>query len=919
MPSSPLANSSSTASTTSSSARDLSGLSLLFVDFETYYDTQAGYTLSSTKKNHVSMCEYIRDERFKVHGLGYATTSSEPKWVSGLEMQGWVSDIEWSRTAVIAHNVKFDGTILNWKYGVKPALYVDTQSIALAVIGANTPSFSLKKLAEYLGLPPKGDMHTDGLRDLSPEQEAELATYCLRDVELCRGIFAKLEKRFPKNQYQFVDWAARCFIEPKLEINVPLAQQLSVEEAEEKKRLIAEIGIDKKVFSSNPQFAKLLESRGYEVPTKKSPRTKEDIPALALGDIEFQEMLESEDEELKKLCEVRKAIKSTIYETRGAKLAKVGASGAYPFDVIFSGAKTTHRFSGGSGAGGNPQNIPKDSVMRKCFKAPEGHSLVVADFSSIELRVEAWLAGEPKLIKGLTEGKDIYSGFATEFYRRPITKADKRERQFGKCLAEGTLVLCERGFVPIQNVLQTDRVWDGVAWVSHSGVVCNGTKETIELDGLWLTPDHRILCGTEWKEARYLAQDASFRSLASATASAKLPSRVTSEASGMELLHYFGFAPAVDRKKRSISATSKPAGRRAVRNARRKPRIPGADFTGVTQTRWKTTNTESAYSIVCRPRLAGATTLATEFTATTAGAGSRSVRTGETTKGHFSDSFKRFRAGITRSLKWIAQMWMGIMNREMSGSSHGTRTYLINDRSETCRRKLPVYDLLSAGPRNRFTVWNKSGVLLAHNCSILGLGYGMGPTKFQNTIRLQLKEDITDETAALTVDFYRRHYSRIPELWATLERQIHVMATGGFSCLPSLPSVRFSRDTMRLPSGLELKYPGLRVSGRGWVYDAYKGRRSQQEEAKLYGGKLAENLCQALAGEICKEAIRRLVACGYSPAGQVHDELLCVVPEQLGQSALGAMQKAMTDSLPWWPQLKLGVEGKIAKTWAEGK
>ena len=70
-------------------------------------------------------------------------------------------------------------------------------------------------------------------------------------------------------------------------------------------------------------------------------------------------------------------------------------------------------------------------------------------------------------------------------------------RQKGKvaelaCIAEGELVLTDRGLVPIQNVTLSHRVWDGREWVTHDGVVCRGEKEVVTYGGLTATPDHMV-------------------------------------------------------------------------------------------------------------------------------------------------------------------------------------------------------------------------------------------------------------------------------------------------------------------------------------------------------------------------------------------------------------------------------------------
>ncbi len=61
------------------------------------------------------------------------------------------------------------------------------------------------------------------------------------------------------------------------------------------------------------------------------------------------------------------------------------------------------------------------------------------------------------------------------------------------CIAEGSPVLTDRGLVPIEDVQLTDRVWDGVEWVHHEGVVYKGTQLVVNLDNLVVTPEHLIL------------------------------------------------------------------------------------------------------------------------------------------------------------------------------------------------------------------------------------------------------------------------------------------------------------------------------------------------------------------------------------------------------------------------------------------
>lgn len=69
------------------------------------------------------------------------------------------------------------------------------------------------------------------------------------------------------------------------------------------------------------------------------------------------------------------------------------------------------------------------------------------------------------------------------------------------CIEKHTPVMCSRGWVPIQDVTPGDRVWDGVEWVPCGGAVYKGSRRTMELDGIRMTPDHKVLTVAGWKAA----------------------------------------------------------------------------------------------------------------------------------------------------------------------------------------------------------------------------------------------------------------------------------------------------------------------------------------------------------------------------------------------------------------------------------
>ena len=108
-------------------------MSLITIDFETYYtDKDLGFKTQTTE-------EYIRDPRFKAFGMGWkwmdGEVESEPEWVSHDELDAFFQSVDWSRTAVLAHNAQFDVAILSWIYGVHPPFIFDSLSMARALRG----------------------------------------------------------------------------------------------------------------------------------------------------------------------------------------------------------------------------------------------------------------------------------------------------------------------------------------------------------------------------------------------------------------------------------------------------------------------------------------------------------------------------------------------------------------------------------------------------------------------------------------------------------------------------------------------------------------------------------------------------------------------------------------------------------------
>lgn len=405
---------------------------ILTLDFETRWSSKLcnwspnePYTLSKMTTE-----AYIRDPRFKAFGLCVREygTSDPIRWVRHQDMPRIMGSIDWSTTAVLCQNSMFDAGILAFIYDIHPCFILDTLSMARAVRGAEGGN-SLAKLAEYFGLPPKGHaVHsTDGLEELPPHIERELAEYCKHDVYLCEEIYARLStglggsdgvmrNAFPTKELRLIDMTLKMFTEPKLVLDVPMLELAVVEDAKKLSDALAKVGVEESELASNQQFADILKTHGIDPPMKKSKTTG--LPALALAktDAMFQAMLNGDNEDVALLCEARLRVKSTLERTRAQRFIDIAGRGTLPVPLNYAAAET-FRFGGTQNV--NLQNMKRGSFLRKAIMAPDGYVIVVGDLRQIEPRVLASLADYTEMLETFASGEDAYATFGAQMFNVP--------------------------------------------------------------------------------------------------------------------------------------------------------------------------------------------------------------------------------------------------------------------------------------------------------------------------------------------------------------------------------------------------------------------------------------------------------------------------------------------------------------------
>ena len=405
---------------------------ILCIDFETRWD-RTDYTLSKMTTEG-----YIRDPRFKAFGACIHEVGADTpvQWYSHAELPRIFRMYDWTTTAVLAHNAQFDVGILSMVYGVKPCFIFDTLSMARALRGVEVGN-SLMKLAEDYGLPPKGKaVHsTDGLAELTPEIEYELAEYCKHDVFLCEQLFGFLSLRidpitrestlgpYPKKELRLIDMTVKMYTDPVLVLDVPMLEKALGEEKQKLEAALAKADVDEAALASNDHFAEVLRKLGCEPPTKKSKVTGKDAYAFAKNDALFQALLNGDDEDVALMCEARLKVKSTLERTRAQRFIDIAERGALPVPLSYYGASVTGRWSAAKGSNINLQNMKRGSFLRKAIMAPIDYLLCVGDLSQIEPRVLAWLSGYDTMLDIFRAGGDPYATFGSQMFSIPgLTK-----------------------------------------------------------------------------------------------------------------------------------------------------------------------------------------------------------------------------------------------------------------------------------------------------------------------------------------------------------------------------------------------------------------------------------------------------------------------------------------------------------------
>lgn len=404
---------------------------IITLDFETYYDKAFSLSKLTTE-------EYIRDDRFEVIGVAVAVDDGQPEWFSGTqaETKAFLKKFDWENALALAHNMQFDGAILNWHFGIKPKGYLDTLCMARAVHGVDAGG-SLKALAERYQVGVKGDevIRAEAKRRTDfYDVDLELyGKYCINDVAITYDLFKILAKTFPTKELKVIDTTLKMFIQPSLVLDKTMLEEHLENVKNLKAKLLESAQADIDDLMSNDRFAELLKALGVVPPTKISARTGKEAWAFAKTDEEFKELLEHSDPRVQALVSARLGNKTTLEETRTQRFIDISGRGLLPVPIKYYAAHTG-RWGGDDKI--NLQNLPSRGnnagKLKRAICAPDGYVMIDCDSSQIEARTVAWLSGQDDLVEAFDKGEDVYKIMASAIYGKAVEDISKEERFVGK-------------------------------------------------------------------------------------------------------------------------------------------------------------------------------------------------------------------------------------------------------------------------------------------------------------------------------------------------------------------------------------------------------------------------------------------------------------------------------------------------------
>lgn len=425
---------------------------------------------------------------------------------------------------------------------------------------ANKQSYSLKIavpnfLPEYAGYEAEINYH-----GTEPEELQKLHDYNIKDTFFTLKITRMLYKQLKSKQRQSMWMETRC-LPMVAEANVrglpvdtiaskELALKLG-DNAEKALDILGPHGMTAEIVASPTKLAELMFDQ-WQLPVLKTTKTKDRVTPT--GKVIPGKINRSTDKEVlyeldamgfkkpKVIREYRNAlnnrfkfaerlVESVEYNGDDRVHPLMHVFGTYTGRITVSSkqkakvtivkhlkTKTTEREGEIELPIGWAQHQMPGAKNGKAFReqviAPYGYDMVEFDAAGQEYKWMAVASGDKTMLMLSMPGEDPHSYMTANIYSEDYRELQRlndagddvagSKRKMGKignlsCLTAGTMILTDRGPVSIEHIERADRVWDGVEFVSHSGVVDQGERWAVWHDGNMATPDHQVMVAGAWE------------------------------------------------------------------------------------------------------------------------------------------------------------------------------------------------------------------------------------------------------------------------------------------------------------------------------------------------------------------------------------------------------------------------------------
>lgn len=438
----------------------------LSIDIETYCEAPIA---------KVGAHRYAADQSFEILLFAYSADGGAIEVVDLAQGEELPAEIREALTdpAVTkwAHNAAFERTCLSRWLGVEldPAqwrctmVWASTVGLPMSLEGVGKAlHLEQQKMAEGKALiryfcQPCAPTKTNGgrtrnLPEHAPEKWSQFVEYCRRDVEVEQQIHQRLQ-HFPVPGREWELWAIDQRINDRgVGVDLQLAEQAVA--CDQQHRSAAMSRAEQLTGLDNPnsvgQLQGWLSSRGVELPDL----TKASVADALAGDL---------DDDVAEVLRLRQELSRSSVRKYEAMLHAAAPEGRARGLLQFVGAGRTGRWAGRLIQVQNlPQNKMPDldearslvrdghfdavgllypstpdtlsQLIRTAFVPKKGHQFLVADFSAIEARVLAWLAGERWALEAFAAGEDLYCTTASRMFGVPVVKhgVNAELRQKGK-------------------------------------------------------------------------------------------------------------------------------------------------------------------------------------------------------------------------------------------------------------------------------------------------------------------------------------------------------------------------------------------------------------------------------------------------------------------------------------------------------